>query len=124
MAANGSDVPELGLAEEALEELKARETRKIDVRSLTPLTDWMLICTGTSSRHVKSLADNLVLKAKQAGHQPKGVEGLDEGEWVLVDLGGVVVHIMQAQTRAFYQLEKLWTGDESTTGDASAAEEG
>lgn len=113
-------VPELKLAVDALEEMKARELRCLDVRPLTALTDWMLIVTGTSNRHVKSLAENLVLSAKKAEHPPHGVEGLDQAEWVLVDLGGVVVHIMQAQTRAFYQLEKLWTGDEPPAGGPDA----
>ncbi|MGB1556997.1 MAG: ribosome silencing factor [Oceanococcaceae bacterium] len=117
-------VPELALALNALDELKGRDLRLLDVRPLTALTDWMLLCTGTSNRHVKSLADNLIQSAKQAGHQPSGVEGMDQAEWVLVDLGGVVVHIMQAQTRAFYQLEKLWTGmDGDTAQDADAAAE-
>lgn len=112
-------VPELAIAVEAIEELKGRDVRFLDVRPLTPLTDYMLIVTGTSNRHVKSIADNLVMKAKQSGYQPSGVEGLDQAEWVLVDLGGVVVHIMQAQTRAFYQLEKLWMND----GEADPSEE-
>src|SRR3546814_12833936 len=69
----------------------------------------MIICTGTANRHVKSLAQNVAGDAKHAGYQPLGIEGTEQGEWVLVDLGGVVVHVMQAQARAFYQLEKLWT---------------
>lgn len=114
-------VPEVALAVEAIEELKGRDLRLLDVRALTPLTDFMLIVSGTSNRHVKSLADNLVMTAKKKGHQPSGVEGLDQAEWVLVDLGGVVVHIMQVQTRAFYQLEKLWVHDSETDeGDEGA----
>jgi len=111
-------VPELAIAINAIDELKGRDVRFLDVRSLTPLTDYMLIVTGTSNRHVKSIADSVVMSAKQAGHQPSGVEGLDEAEWVLVDLGGVVVHIMQAQTRAFYQLEKLWMNDADASEDS------
>ncbi len=107
-------VPELAIAVHAIDELKGRDVRFLDVRALTPLTDYMLIVTGTSNRHVKSIADSVVMSAKKAGHQPSGIEGLDEAEWVLVDLGGVVVHIMQAQTRAFYQLEKLWMNDAET----------
>ncbi|MEN8719033.1 MAG: ribosome silencing factor [Oceanococcaceae bacterium] len=113
--------PEVTLAVAAIEDLKGRDLRLLDVRSLTPLTDFMLIVTGTSNRHVKSLADSVVMAAKQAGTPPLGVEGLDQAEWVLVDLGGVVVHIMQMQTRAFYQLEKLWLGEpgdpEALAGD-------
>ncbi|HVT35980.1 MAG TPA: ribosome silencing factor [Nevskiaceae bacterium] len=96
------------LAISALEDLKAQDLKVLDVRSQTTLTDTMVVCTGTSSRHVKALAGNLVTSAKHAGFQPGGVEGMEVGEWVLVNLGEVVVHIMQVQTRAFFQLEKLW----------------
>lgn len=98
----------LDVARTALEDLKAVDLRELDVRSLTPYMDTLLICTGTSNRHVQSLARTVVEKAKEKGFQPRGVEGMSEGEWVLVDLDSVVVHVMQAQTRAFYQLEKLW----------------
>lgn len=96
------------LAVRALEDLKAQDLLVLDVKALTPMTDVMVICTGTSTRHVKALAQSLVEEAKDNGVQPLGVEGLDQGEWALVDLNGVLVHVMQAQIRAFYQLEKLW----------------
>jgi ribosome-associated protein len=106
------------LAVAALEDLKGLDIKVLDVRELTPITDHMVICTGTSNRHVKSLAENVMDKAKQKGYRPIGVEGLNEGEWVLVDLNGVLVHVMQAQPRLFYQLEKLW--DMSQAGSAAA----
>ena len=96
------------LAVAALEDLKAVDIKILNVRDLTTIADAMVICTGTSNRHVKSLAENVVDMARQRGFRALGIEGLGEGEWVLVDLNGVLVHVMQAQTRLFYQLEKLW----------------
>jgi ribosome-associated protein len=100
--------PLAALAVNALEDLKGQNITVLDVMKLTTVTDTMIICTGTSNRHVKSLAQNVAEDAKHAGYQPLGIEGTEQGEWVLVDLGGVVVHVMQSQARAFYQLEKLW----------------
>lgn len=100
--------PLTDLALDAIDDLKGLDVRLLDVRSQTPMTDAMIVCTGTSTRHVRSIAENVIRDAKKAGHQPQGVEGLNGSEWVLVDLGGVVVHVMLAQTRIFYQLEKLW----------------
>ncbi len=97
------------LVVDALEDLKAVDIRVLDVRNLTSITDAMIIASGTSNRHVKSLAENVIEEAKQHGIQPLGSEGLDQGEWALVDLGDAVVHVMQPRIRDFYQLEKLWT---------------
>lgn len=93
---------------EALDDLKAVDVRLLDVREKTNVTDVMVIATGTSARHVKSLANNVIVEAKKNGETPIGIEGDDIGEWVLVDLGDVVVHVLQAEIRDFYQLEKLW----------------
>lgn len=96
------------IAKNALEDLKGTDIKVLDVAHLTTVTDWMIICTGTSTRHVKSLADNVADAARESGNRPLGTEGADGSEWVLVDLGSVVVHVMQAQARIHYQLEKLW----------------
>lgn len=97
----------------AIEDLKARDTREIDVRGKTSVTDLIVITSGTSTRHVKSIADEVVRAAKKAGLPPIGVEGEREAEWVLVDLGDIVVHVMLPRTREFYGLERLWTvGDD------------
>ena len=92
----------------ALEDFKAIDTLVIDVSGANPLTERMIIASGNSTRHVKSMAENLIVKAKSEGNPPLGVEGQQEGEWVLVDLNDVIVHLMLPQTRAFYNLEKLW----------------
>ena len=112
----------LELAKTTLDDGKAQDLVVLDVRGMTTVTDHMLICSGTSSRHVKALADNLVKSCKDAGHQPHGVEGLDDAEWVLVDLGSVVAHVMQQQTRAFYQLEKLWSVEPSADDSAASSD--
>ena len=99
--------------EGALDELKAKDVVRIDVRELTGVTDYMFIASGGSNRQVSALADNVIEKAKAAGVRPMGIEGKESGEWVLVDLGDIVVHIMQPATRQFYDLEKLWQSAES-----------
>lgn len=103
----------LQLVENALAELKAKDLVVMDVREQTSVTDYMVVASGTSSRQVVALSNNLVEKAKEAGVQPLGVEGKEGGEWVLVDLGSVVVHVMQPATREFYDLERLWQSAES-----------
>ena len=97
----------------AVEELKARDTVEIDVRGKSSVCDYMVIASGTSTRHVKSIADEVVKFAKKLDVQPLGVEGEREAEWVLVDLGDVVVHVLLPRVREFYALERLWTvGDQ------------
>ena len=93
----------------ALEDIKGVDSKVIDVRGLTSITDRMVIVSGTSTRHIKALADNVVLKAKQHGFTALGVEGESGSDWILVDLADVVVHIMMPEIREFYALEKLWS---------------
>lgn len=93
---------------DALEDLKAQDIKLLDVHELTDVTDAMIICSGTSSRHVKALSDKVLEAAKQQGFKPLGVEGETTGEWILIDLTEVVVHIFQPQVREFYDLESLW----------------
>ena len=98
---------------DAVAELKAKDVVEIDVRGKSSVTDFMVIASGTSSRHVKSIADEVVKFAKKLDVMPLGVEGEREAEWVLVDLGDVVAHIMLPRVREFYALERLWTvGDQ------------
>ena len=103
----------LGTVRDALVELKAKDAVEIDVRGKSSVCDFMVIASGTSTRHVKSIADEVVRFAKKLDVMPLGVEGEREAEWVLVDLGDVVVHVMLPRVREFYALERLWTvGDQ------------
>ncbi len=95
--------------EAALNEGKAQQVQRIDVRKLTTITDCMIVATGTSRTHSRALAERLVEQAKQQGWRVVGVEGLPAAEWVLVDLGEVVVHVMLSQIRSLYDLEELWS---------------
>jgi ribosome-associated protein len=95
----------------ALEDLKAESIVVLDVRDKTDVTDYIIVASGNSSRHVKSIANNVVMEAKKAGQAPLGVEGETDGEWLLVDLADIVVHVMQPQIREFYDLENLWQVD-------------
>ena len=106
----------------ALEDLKAKDIREIDVCGKTSIADLLVIASGTSARHVKSIADEVVKFAKKAGVMPLGVEGEQEAEWVLVDLGDVIVHVMLPRVREFYGLERLWTvGDRGIASEAALA---
>lgn len=97
------------IAINALENLKAKDIVELEVAGLTDMTDCMIIASGSSNRHIRALAENVVTEIKQHGFQPTGVEGEEGGDWVLVDLGDIVVHVMLPETREFYNLEKLWT---------------
>lgn len=94
---------------QAVEDMKAKDVNVMDVRGLTGVTDVMIFASGTSSRHVKSVAENVVVEVKKHGVNPLGVEGESSGDWTLVDLGDIVLHVMMPEARAFYDLESLWT---------------
>jgi len=97
------------LTVESLEDLKGKDIVVLDVSDRTTVTDYMIVVTGTSQRHVKSLANELVENSKRAGVRPLGMEGESDGNWILVDLGDVLAHVMTEESREFYALEKLWS---------------
>ena len=107
----------------SLDDRKGRSILALDVTKLTDVTDYMVLASGTSARHVRSLVDNLRETARRCAVRVLGIEGADTGTWVLVDLGDVVVHVMQAETRAFYDLERLWSDAGAARGEASGAPE-
>jgi ribosome-associated protein len=104
---------------DALADMKALQVKLLDVRGLTDIADFMVIASGTSDRHVRSVAQRVVEKVKEAGFRPLGVEGQQDGDWVLIDLSEVIVHVMLPRVREFYGLEKLW--DTGTPRRAAAA---
>jgi len=113
-----SDDPLLNLVLSSLDDDQAQELVTIDLDGKSSIADYMVIASGTSSRHVKSIADEVVKFAKALGVMPLGVEGEREAEWVLVDLGDVIVHVMLPRVREFYALERLWTvGDQPPPSD-------
>jgi ribosome-associated protein len=93
---------------DALADMKALEVKVLDVRGLTDIADYMVIASGTSDRHVRSVAQRVVERTKEAGFRPHGIEGQQDGEWVLIDLNEMIVHVMLPRVREFYGLEKLW----------------
>ena len=104
----------------ALEDIKANDIVVLNVKKLTSMTDYMIIASGESSRQVKALARNVADKLREAGEEIVGIEGEDSGEWVLVDLGHVIVHVMHPTVREYYNLEELWTAPKATRKKAEA----
>lgn len=115
MTDSSEKIKDIALA--AIEDLKGQDVTVLAVGDRTSVADWMIIATGTSNRHVKSIAENVELESKKAGHRAIGVEGTEEAEWVLVDFGGVIVHVMLPTTRAFYDLESLWSVKPTPSAD-------
>lgn len=95
--------------QDKIDDMKGRDIVTLDVRGKSSVTEFMIICSGTSNRHTKSVADYVAAEVKKAGIAALGIEGQSSGEWVLLDLGDVVVHVMLEDSRSFYQLEKLWS---------------
>ena len=108
----------------ALEDMKAVNVKVIDVRGLTDVADTLIVASGTSDRHVRSIAERVVQKAKEAGFRPHGIEGLRDGEWVLIDLSDTIVHLMLPRVREFYALERLWDAGMTQGGSEASAHAG
>ena len=111
----------LTAATTALDDGKAVDIKVLDVRKLTSMADYMVVATGRSSRQVRALAEHVAEAARKFKNRPLGMEGEEASEWILVDLGDVIVHVMQAETREFYQLEKLWGAQKSRARADKAA---
>jgi ribosome-associated protein len=105
---------------DALDDMKARDIEVIDVRGKTNITDVMIVASGTSNTHVKAIAETLAFRAKEAGERPLGTEGVSQGEWALIDLNDVVVHVMLPKVRDFYHLERLWGTGSPAAGKVEA----
>ncbi|PJE78992.1 Ribosomal silencing factor RsfS [invertebrate metagenome] len=105
---------------DALEEMKGLDITVLDVKALTDITDYMVIVSGSSNRHVKSLAENVAKRGKEFELSSVRLEGMENAEWVLADLGDVVVHVMLPSTRQFYDLERLWSADAVTSAHEKA----
>ncbi|MCU7940742.1 MAG: ribosome silencing factor [gamma proteobacterium symbiont of Bathyaustriella thionipta] len=112
------------LAVNAVEDVKAFDVNVVDVMGRSSVTDVLVFASGRSDRQVKSIANNVVIEAKKAGVAPLGVEGLNTGEWVLVDLGDVVVHVMLPQVRDYYGIERMWDVDGPGYGDDPSYDDG
>ncbi len=111
----------LKIVQDVLDERKGQNITTLDVRGKTSFTDYMVVVTGTSDRHLRSLCDYVSEKLKENGFKPLGIEGDLGSDWVLLDLGDVIVHAMTAQAREYYQLEKLWSVDGSKEGEQKAS---
>lgn len=105
----------------ALEDMKAVNVKVLDVRGLTDIADSLIVASGTSDRHVRSIAEHVIDQAKRNGFRPLGTEGEREGEWVLVDLQDIVIHVMLPRVREFYGLERLWDAGTTTHESAGSA---
>ncbi|MDP3561247.1 MAG: ribosome silencing factor [Legionellaceae bacterium] len=114
-----TDNKQLATLIKALEDIQASDIIVLDVREQTTITDFMIICSGRASRHVKAIADHIMPIMKEVGLPTLHLSGLESGEWVLVDLGDFVIHVMQPDCRSFYNLEALWQ-DNSTKNDKDA----
>ena len=103
----------LKLVEKTLDDDKGQDIVVIDLAGKSSMADYMVVCTGTSQRHLGSMAEHLRAQLKANGQRTVPIEGLTQGDWVLVDAGDVIIHLFRAEVRAFYAIEKMWNGDET-----------